>query len=89
MNTRAEDASPVKISREIPLPWLITMAVGILVNGVIMWQSQKSQEKLIGDLSGEVKELRGSIAGGSLKIVEHEMKLADLERRITVQETKK
>jgi hypothetical protein len=86
VHQRSDDNAPVKITREIPLPWLISLAVGLLVNGVVMWQGQQSQGKLIADLTGEVKELRGSFGNSSLKLVEHEIKLADHERRLQNQE---
>lgn len=80
---------PVKITREVPLPWLISMAVLLIMNGTIMWQGQQTQSRLIFDLTGEVKELRGTISTSGVKLVEHEIKLSDHDRRITNLEQKR
>lgn len=89
MQHRADDAGPIKVTRDIPLPWLVTVVGGIVVQAVLTWQGQQDQAKLIQNLTAEVREMRASLNQGGLKAVEHEMKLADHERRLQAQEARK
>lgn len=83
-----KDDPPVKITREVPLPWLIGGTVGLIVQAVTLWIGQQNQGQAIKDMLMEVRELRASAAAGGLKTVEHTLKLEDHERRIGALETK-
>jgi hypothetical protein len=85
MKQRAEDP-PLKITREIPLPWLIGLGVGLIVQAVTVWVGQQAQGQAIKDMTVELRELRAAAAAGGLKTVEHDLKLADHERRLQVLE---
>lgn len=88
MKHRADDGnSPVKITREIPLHWLIGIVVGIAFQAAIVIVGQVQQQKSIDALTVEVKELRAAAAAGGLKTVEHDLRLVDHERRLQVLET--
>lgn len=89
MQHRADDAVPIKVTRDIPLPWLITVVAGIVIQAVLTWQGQQDQGKLIERLTVEVREMRALLGRGDVKFVEHDMKLADHERRIQAQEARK
>jgi hypothetical protein len=80
MHTRSDDP-PIKVTREIPLPWLIAIVMGLIVQAVTIWNS-------VNALTVEVKELRVTTATGSLKTVEHEVQLADVLRRLAAVETR-
>lgn len=88
MRTRNDDP-PVKITREIPLPWLAGVLFTLIFNGISVWLGQQSQAKALDGLTTEVRELRAAAAQGGLKTVEHDLKLVDHERRIQVLETRK
>lgn len=77
---------PVKITREIPLPWLIGIVVSLIVQAVMVWVGQQAQGDAIKALTVEVKELRTAAAAGGLKTVEHDLTLKDHERRLQVLE---
>lgn len=81
MANRSTDP-PVKVTREISLPWLLTGAAGLIVQAVIVVQSLNTQVQSLKDLTAEVRELRTGMTQSSLKIVEHDVKLADHERRL-------
>ena len=80
---------PLKVTREIPLPWLISIVAGLAFQGVTVWLGQQSQGQAIRDMSTELRELRTEARAGGLKTVEHELKLSDHERRITALEQAK
>lgn len=79
---RRNSDPPVKITREIPLPWLIGIVVGLIVQAVTVWIGQQTQGKAVDGLTVEIKELRAAAAQGGIKTVEHDLKIIDHERRI-------
>lgn len=81
MRTRTNDP-PMRITREIPLPWLIGIVVTLIVQGVTVWLGQQQQGDALKALTAEVKELRAAAATGGLKTVEHALRLEDHERRL-------
>jgi mannitol-specific phosphotransferase system IIBC component len=83
------DDPPVKITREIPLPWLIGVVVSLIVHAVILWISQQNTAQAIKDMAADIRELRADARQGGLKTVEHEIKLTDHERRIQLLEARK
>jgi hypothetical protein len=86
---RADDPPMMKVSREIPLPWLVGIAFGLIVQAVTMWVSQQAQGQAIRDMTVELKELRAAAATGGLKTVEHDLTLKDHERRLQSLEQRK
>lgn len=85
---RANDPSPVHITREIPLPWLIGIVVGLIVQGVTLYVGQQTQADAIRALAVDVKELRGAAAVAGLKNVEYGLRLDDHERRLQAYESR-
>lgn len=85
---RANDPSPVHITREIPLPWLIGIVVGLIVQAVTLYVGQQAQAEAIRALSSDVKELRGAATTSGLKSVEYGLRLDDHERRIQANESR-
>lgn len=91
MQTRAEDAPGlIKITREIPLPWLIGGVLAIVGQAVLMWAGQRDQAQAIAQLSTQMAEqtkqinaLAEKVGVGNLKDLEHDLKLNDLGRRMS------
>lgn len=83
---RLSDPEPVRITREIPLAWLIGVSAGLLVQAVTLYIGQQTQAEAIRALSAEVKELRVMVQAGNLKDVEYGLRIDDHERRLTIVE---
>lgn len=74
---------PLKVTREIPLPWLAGVIVGLIVQAVTVLLTQQNQSQAIKDMTTELRELRAEARAGGIKTVEHDLKLSEHERRIT------
>ena len=85
---RLSDPEPVRITREIPLAWLVGVVVGLIVQAVTLYVGQQTQAEAIRVLSSEVKELRVAVQAGSVKDVEYGLRLDDHERRMQVVESR-
>ena len=90
---RAGDPPAVKVTREIPLYWLITIVVaGIFQAGVQYTQNSKLQDLVVTQvekidrLDIKLQQLAVEVGQKNLKDVEHDLKIADHERRISVVE---
>ena len=81
MHHRAGDP-PIKVTREIPLPWLVGVIIGLIVQAVSVWIGVQSQGDAIKSLTAEIKELRASVAAGGLQAVRIEVRVEDHERRL-------
>jgi hypothetical protein len=95
VSTRASDP-PIKITREIPLPWVLSVVAAIVAQGAVVWFTQKSQGELITQQSESIKalavELRAvtnDLNTGRVKDLEHDLKLADHERRLGTVEARR
>lgn len=87
-HTRSDDP-PVKITREIPLPWLVgIVAIGVF-QAILIWFNQQAQTEQIKTLGSDVRALSVDIGAKNLKDVEHDLKLSDHERRIVGLEARK
>ena len=85
---RLSDPEPVRITREIPLAWLIGTAFLLVVQAVTLYVGQQTQAEAIRVLSSEVKELRVAVQAGSVKDVEYGLRLDDHERRVQAIESR-
>lgn len=93
MSHRATDKGPIHVGREIPLPWLIAAALSIVGQGVLIWNGQDKQAGAIermaeagAEQAKQIQALSIEIGAKNLKDVEHDLKIADHERRIGVLE---
>jgi cell division protein FtsL len=77
---------PLKVTREIPLPWLITSLLALIVQAVAMWFGQQALVQSNRDLVGEVRELRSTVNSGALKAERLEQQLGDVQRRLAILE---
>jgi hypothetical protein len=80
---RSGDPALVRVTRDIPLPWLIGVSAGLLVQAVILFVGQQTQSESTRALISEVKELRVLVQQGTVKDVEYGLRLDDHERRMT------
>lgn len=80
---RSGDPALVRVTRDIPLAWLIGVVVGLIVQAVTLYAGQQTQSESIRLLISEVKELRTLVQSGSVKDVEYGLRLDDHERRMT------
>lgn len=85
---RLSDPEPVRITREIPLAWLIGTAFLLVVQAVTLYIGQQTQAEAIRVLSSEVKELRVAVQAGSIKDIEYGLRLDDHERRVRTIESR-
>ena len=81
---RETDAGPVKVTREIPLPWLIGITSGIIFSAGVQITGQVQQQKSIDQLTIEIKELRSASRISELKTVEYGLRLDAHDRRIQI-----
>lgn len=86
-HTRSDDP-PIKITREIPMPWLIGIIGAGFLQAVLVYYKQDAQAEAIVKLTAEVRQLSTDIGSKNLKDVEHDLKIADHERRILSLESK-
>lgn len=79
---RAGDPPIVHISREIPLPWLVGIVAGLLIQGVTLYIGQQQQADAIKALTADIRELRAVASSAGLKQVEYGLRIDDHERRL-------
>lgn len=89
MHTRPDDPKPLHITREIPLPWLLSAVAAALIQAILIWSGQEKQADATGRLTTQVLEqtkqiqsLTVEIGAKNLKDVEHDLKITDHDRRI-------
>jgi hypothetical protein len=83
------DGQTVRVTREIPLPWLVTIAAGLVAQGVTLWTGQQAQGAAIKDLIAEVREMRQAVNAATIVSAEHTMRFADIERRLNALEQRR
>lgn len=85
---------PVHIDRKIPLWGLLTALAIVAVQAVLMYIEQREQGVALrsiistqSDTNKQLTEVAKELGNKNLKDVEHDLKLADLERRTAAIET--
>ena len=89
MQHRHTDEPFVRVTREVPFPWLVGIVAMGVANAAVMYYKQNEQDKKMTDILTELRQMAASVAQSSLKDVEHDLKIADLQRRILILEAKK
>jgi predicted transcriptional regulator len=79
----------LRVTREVPFPWLVGLVAVGIANAAVMYYKQSEQDKKLSDLLSEIRQLSASVSQGNLKDVEHDLKIADIQRRLIALETKK
>lgn len=82
VHTRHEDPIGLKVSREIPLPWLIGIVAAGFLQAALVYYKQDAQAEAIVKLTKEVQELKAVLNAKDLKDLEHDLKIADLQTRM-------
>ncbi len=82
-HTRHEDPVGLKVSREIPLPWLVGIVAAGFLQAVLIYYKQDAQAEAIIKLTKEVQTLSAALGGKDLKDLEHDIRIADLQTRMT------
>lgn len=78
---RAGEFRP-RIGQELPLPWLLGIIAIIGAQAVAVYYQVARQGELVADLIKQVSQLSSDIGAKNLKDVEHDMRLADHDRRM-------
>ena len=76
-----------RIGQELPLPWLLGIIAIIAVQAVAVYYQVARQGELVADLIKQVSQLSSDIGAKNLKDVEHDLRLADHDRRLLTQES--
>jgi len=79
--TRAGDP-PVKITREIPLPWLLTLVGTMIGLAITVYFTQQWQGTKLGELTQSVDKLTVKIDASNTAIIELKADVRDHERRL-------
>lgn len=82
-HTRHEDPVGLKVSREIPLPWLIGIVGTVFLQAALVYYKQDVQADAIVKLTEQVKGLSSALSSKDLKDLEHDIRIADLQTRMT------
>lgn len=78
-HTRHEDPAGLKVSREIPLPWLIGIVGTIFLQAALVYFKQDAQADQLVKLTEQVKGLSTALGSKDLKDLEHDIRIADLQ----------
>lgn len=78
-----------RVTREVPLTWLIGFAIAGVFQAGLLYYKQDAQSILVTSLREDIRALSISVSSKDLKDVEHDLKIADLQRRISLLEARK
>jgi hypothetical protein len=82
------DSQPLmRVTRDVPLPWLIGGALGLTVQAVVLWSGQAEQAKRLVEIGAEVRAISKTVNEGAVKNATTEYQLADIQRRLMALET--
>lgn len=88
VHTRHEDPIGLKVSREIPLPWLVGIVAAGFLQAALVYYKQDAQAEAIVKLTKEVQALTTALGGKDLKDLEHDIRIADSQTRMTDVQTR-
>ena len=89
MQHRHTDEPFVRVTREVPFPWLVGLVGMGIANAAVMYYKQSEQDKKMTDILTELRQITATVNQNNLKDVEHDLKIADIQRRLLVLETKR
>jgi hypothetical protein len=97
MHTRStDDDHPLKITREIPLPWLIGLGIALAVAIAQNWLGQEKTADAVlrltvtvAEQTKQIQAMSVELGSKNLKDVEHDLKFGDIERRLGLVENRK
>lgn len=83
-----QEAGAWKVSREIPAPWLITIAGALAFQAVMTWRSQQDQAEKLTEIVSELRAVGKVLNQNEVKSALFEAQLADVTRRLNTLETR-
>lgn len=83
---RRDDATPIHVTREVPLHWLLGIVGTIAASLVNSYFVQQEQTRQLAKLGLQVEKIGETLTTGDQKFQEHTFKLLDHERRLTAVE---
>lgn len=78
----------LRISREIPLPWLVGVAAFLCVQALTVWLGQQRMTEDVRELKLTIREINERSQAIVGKDIEHTLKIIEIERRLSNLETK-
>jgi len=78
----------LRISREIPLPWLVGIVFGLFVQAAAVWFGQQQITKDVVELKTTIRQASDTLAAMTGKDIEHSLKIIEMDRRINALEVK-
>lgn len=73
----------ILVDRRIPLQWLLGILGVVALQAVLMYARQETQTEKISELTVEMKAMRVATSGMSERVLEHTMRLAEHDRRMS------
>lgn len=77
---------PIRVTREIPMHWLLGIVGAIGISLVNSYFVQQDQTKQVEKLNTQLEKVVTALAAGSQKSQEHEFEIMDLKRRLAAVE---
>ena len=71
----------LKVSRDIPMPWLIGIVATLFMQAALMYYQLNALVDAQAKTTAEIKELRATLNTKDLKDLEHDLKITDLQRQ--------
>jgi hypothetical protein len=87
-HTRHEDPPGLRVSRDIPLPWLIGIVFALIVQAAMMYYQLNAVVDAQAKTTMEIEKLRATLGSKDLKDLEHDIKIADLQSRLSAIEVR-
>lgn len=94
-NIRDSDEPPVKITREIPITWLIGIVCAVLFWAGTQWvqysrliATSEQQGKLIGDLTLQIVAMADKLDTAKMKNLEQDFTIANMKQRMDALEVR-
>lgn len=78
----------LRVSREIPLPWLVGLGLGLFLQAATVWFTQQQMAEDVRDLKATIREINDRSQAIVGKDIEHSLKLLEVERRLSILEGK-
>jgi len=72
----------IKVTREIPLVWILTVVGSIAGQSVMLWSAQREQGQQLHQLTESVRGMTADVKPVTIKVTEHEVRMSDHERRL-------
>lgn len=76
------DPNRVRVTRELPLAWILTLVGSIAAQAILLWAGQREQGQQLMQLTDSVRTMSADVKPVSIKVTEHDVRIADHERRL-------